>query len=374
MAFDYVRKNAHDYETVKKAYEDREAHSVYNKSQSVIDAERLRDEHAANKVADWTGGTYGEAVKNQLDKINNREKFTYDLNGDALYQQYKDQYMNQGKLAMQDAMGQAAAMTGGYGNSYAASVGNQAYQGYLQKLNDVVPELYQMAYNKYTQEGQDMKDMYSMLNNAYNTEYGEYRDKFTDWMNEQNRLDQNAYNEASMDWTKFSDNRNYFNSVYNTALDWATNDANTDYANQFAIYQQNVAEQQWAQQMAEQRAQQRTSGSGGSGGNSSKEKSVNLFTFMGVAKNGKYQFKDSNGKVYSYDKGINPYTGTRNGDASGGRTFSNGYQPNNIGGVKLKSTGQTDVVNGRTQTVWTTDGKTKYIWDGTQNKYLIYQG
>lgn len=253
MAFDYVRKNANDYETVKKAYADREANSVYNKSQSVIDAERLRDEHAANKVADWTGGTYGEALKNQLDKINNREKFTYDLNGDALYQQYKDQYMNQGKLAMQDAMGQASAMTGGYGNSYAASVGNQAYQGYLQKLNDVVPELYQMAYNKYTQEGQDMKDMYSMLNNAYNTEYGEHRDKVTDWTNEQNRLDQNAYNEASMDWTKFSDNRNYFNSVYNTALDWATNDANTDYANRFANYQQQVSEQQFAQQMAAQR-------------------------------------------------------------------------------------------------------------------------
>ncbi len=254
MAFNYTRKNAHDYEAVKKAYEDREAHSVYNKSQSVIEAERLRDEHAANKVADWTGGTYGEALKNQLDKINNREKFTYDLNGDALYQQYKDQYVNQGRLAMQDAMGQASAMTGGYGNSYAASVGNQAYQGYLQKLNDVVPELYQMAYNKYVQEGQDMKDVYSMLNNAYNTEYGEHRDKVADWTNEQNRLDQNAYNEASMDWTKFSDDRNYYNSRYNTALDWATNDANTDYANQFAIYQQQKADEQWAQEMAMQRA------------------------------------------------------------------------------------------------------------------------
>jgi hypothetical protein len=74
--------------------------------------------------------------------------FKYDLNGDALYQQYKDKYTQQGKLAMADAMGQASALTGGYGNSYAATVGNQAYQAYLGQLNDVIPELYQLAYDQ----------------------------------------------------------------------------------------------------------------------------------------------------------------------------------------------------------------------------------
>ena len=68
-----------------------------------------------------------------MDSILNREKFTYDLNGDALYQQYKDKYIQQGKMAMGDAIGQASAMTGGYGNSYAQSVGQQMYQKELQK-------------------------------------------------------------------------------------------------------------------------------------------------------------------------------------------------------------------------------------------------
>lgn len=74
--------------------------------------------------------------------------FNYDFNADALYQQYKDKYIQQGQLAMADTMGQAAAMTGGYGNSYAATVGNQAYQAQMQNLNDIVPELYNLAYSK----------------------------------------------------------------------------------------------------------------------------------------------------------------------------------------------------------------------------------
>ena len=82
---------------------------------------------------------YDEHLKTTLDSILNRKEFSYDLNGDALYQQYKDKYMTQGKLAMMDTMGQAAAMTGGYGNSYASTAGNQAYQTHLQQMNDVVP-------------------------------------------------------------------------------------------------------------------------------------------------------------------------------------------------------------------------------------------
>lgn len=97
------------------------------------------------------------------DKYTNRGPFSYDFNADALYQQYKDRYIQQGKMAMQDAMGQAAAMTGGYGNSYAATVGNQAYQQSLQQLNDVIPELYKLAYDRYNQEGQDMLNALGVL-------------------------------------------------------------------------------------------------------------------------------------------------------------------------------------------------------------------
>ena len=78
---------------------------------------------------------------------------------------------------MQDTMGQAQAMTGGYGNSYAQSVGQQSYQGYLQGLNDQVPNLYQMALNRYIQQGDQLKDQYSMLTAQEAQDYARWQDQ-----------------------------------------------------------------------------------------------------------------------------------------------------------------------------------------------------
>lgn len=113
-----------------------------------------------------------------LGKIKNYGDFSYDVNGDALYQQYKDKYIQQGKMAMADTMGQAAAMTGGYGNSYAQSVGQQVYQGELQKLNDIVPQLYQMALDRYTMGKEDLYNQYGLASTERQNEYGMYQDKY----------------------------------------------------------------------------------------------------------------------------------------------------------------------------------------------------
>ena len=119
-----------------------------------------------------------EWLNSLKDSIKNYGDFSYDVNSDALYQQYADQYMRQGKLASADVMGQAAAMTGGFGNSYAATVGNQAYQSYLQQLNDRVPELYQLALERYNMDKQDLYDQYGMLLSEYEREYGEHSDEY----------------------------------------------------------------------------------------------------------------------------------------------------------------------------------------------------
>ena len=111
-----------------------------------------------------------EALYNE---IMNREPFEYDVNGDALYQQYKDNYIQQGKMAMEDAMGQMSSLTGGYASSAAMSAGQQAYQGELSKINEVVPDLYQNALNKYMMEGEDLYNQYAMA-------YGQYRDDIED--------------------------------------------------------------------------------------------------------------------------------------------------------------------------------------------------
>lgn len=105
---------------------------------------------------------YDDEINSLLGKLLDREKFSYDASTDPLYQQYKTLYTQQGKTAMQDTMGQAAALTGGYGSSYSQAVGQQQYDAYLQKLNGVVPELYQLAYSQYQDEGDELKDQYNM--------------------------------------------------------------------------------------------------------------------------------------------------------------------------------------------------------------------
>lgn len=243
MAFSY--KNYTESDAVKKLREQASQYQTYKEAQSVVDSYNALKQKEANKIADWTGGTYGQSLKDQMDKINNRKQFTYDLNGDALYQQYKDQYMTQGRLASADAIGQASAMTGGYGNSYAATVGNQAYQGYLQKLNDVVPELYNMAYNRYQQEGQDMKDMLAMYESAYGREYGEHRDKVSDYNTELARLQDAYYNEKNFDYSKFSADRDFYNNAYTNERTYDYGQYTDAYNRALGEYQQDVAEQQW---------------------------------------------------------------------------------------------------------------------------------
>lgn len=169
-------------------------------------------------------GPYRSQWQTQLDdtmnKIMNREKFTYDLNGDALWNQYKDQYVTGGKMAMMDTMGQAAALTGGYGNSYAQGVGQQAYQGYLQGLNDKIPELYQMALDSYNREGDALLQQYGMMLDRENTDYGRWTDQRDyDYMVQQNQADRDyqaqrdaandAYRNQQFEYQQSTDQRNY---------------------------------------------------------------------------------------------------------------------------------------------------------------------
>lgn len=114
-------------------------------------------------------------LEDAIGKILDRKDFSYDLNGDALYQQYKDRYVQQGKMAMMDTLGQASSLTGGYGNSYAQGAGQQAYQSYLQGLTDKIPELYQLALDKYDREGQGLSQRYAMLGQLEGQDYDRYQ-------------------------------------------------------------------------------------------------------------------------------------------------------------------------------------------------------
>jgi hypothetical protein len=189
---------------------------VEPESGAVADAKRALSAHLRSSptyTSQWS-----KQIEGILGDIENRGKFTYDVNGDAFYQQYKDKFTKQGKLASADVMGQAAAMTGGYGNSYAATVGNQAYQAQLGNLNNIIPELYQMAYDRYEKEGQDLYNKYSLYADREKTEYNKYRDEVADWQNTASYL-QSAYDsERDLDYANWADNYSNAVSKYNALI------------------------------------------------------------------------------------------------------------------------------------------------------------
>ena len=209
-------------------------------------------------------GTFSSQYENQLNdvynQIMNRDKFTYDLNADALYNQYKDSYMKLGQTAMQDTMGQAAALTGGYGNPYAATAGNQAYQNYLSQLNDIVPDLYEQALNQYNSEGNDLLNKYNLANQAYQNDYSMYRDKVSDYQNDYNNA-YNAYiNERDFDYNDYANMLSYYQQKALEEQDqhnWQTEyDENVRQYNANMAYQKErdaVSDSQWAQQLAYQK-------------------------------------------------------------------------------------------------------------------------
>lgn len=157
----------------------------YSQSQDVTDAWNKVKDLEGSKPGDYVS-KYGDQIQALLDKILNRDPFKYDFNADPMYQMYKDRYLQQGRMAMQDTMGDAAALTGGYGNSYAATAGQQAYQSYLQGLNDRIPDLRDFAYNAWLNEGDRIRSNLSTLQGLDESDYARYRDTVGDYKDELN--------------------------------------------------------------------------------------------------------------------------------------------------------------------------------------------
>ena len=214
-------------------------YDAYQESDLVKQAQAMLQEQMANKPGAYTS-PWQDQLNEAINKILNREKFSYDLNGDALYKQYEDQFTTKGKMAMMDTIGQASAMTGGYGNSYAQSVGQQAYQEHLQQLNDKIPELYQLALNQYQMEGDEMYDQLAMLGTQEEQDYGRYRDTVSDFNTELDRL-QNQFNtERDYDYSKWADNRDFTYGQYSD-----------DRAYDYQVGRDQVTDSQWQKEFDE---------------------------------------------------------------------------------------------------------------------------
>ena len=138
---------------------------------------------------------YDNMIEDSLNKIINKEAFSYDFNADPLYQNYKDQYTKLGKEAAMNAAASVSGLTGGYGSSYGATAASQANQQYLTELNDKIPELYNAALQKYQMEVDNNYRQFNALQSEESRLYGQHRDDVSDYYSDWNALE-NGYSTA----------------------------------------------------------------------------------------------------------------------------------------------------------------------------------
>lgn len=208
----------------------------YVQSDAVTQAQQALQNQQANKP-----GAYQSQWQGQLDnlsgQIQNRPKFQYDVNADALYQQVAQNYMQQGQQAMMDTMGQAAALTGGYGNSYAQTAGQQQYNQHLLGLTEMVPQFQQMAMQQYQMEGDQLMDQYNLMAQQEEMAYSRYQDDLNRYYADLDRAQAAYDNERDYDYSRFSDERDFDYGKYMDDLNY-----------QYQVGRDQVADDQWNQQ------------------------------------------------------------------------------------------------------------------------------
>lgn len=106
-----------------------------------------------------------------------RPAFSYDPAADPLYRAAKDQYLRQGRRAMEDVLGRTAALSGGYASSYAQTQATQAYDDQLTRLASLLPDYYERARAAYDRETESLRDELGTAIGLYDKDYQLWLDK-----------------------------------------------------------------------------------------------------------------------------------------------------------------------------------------------------
>lgn len=205
---------------------------------------------------------YMDQIDFILGSINNRDDFSYDQASDPLYQQYKTMYTNNGNVAMRDTAGNAAALTGGYGNSYATTAASQVNNQYMGQLNEQALNIYDRAYQQYADETAGLYNQYGALTTAEDMAYQKYLQSYNQYNDNANRtLDvasdtiNYGINQENTDYSRYQNDLDQYN--YNNEVAQNQANRNSDVNQSQDNWQQefDTGNSQWEQSQAQSQAQ-----------------------------------------------------------------------------------------------------------------------
>lgn len=128
---------------------------------------------------------YDKKITSLLDRAENG-KMQYSVTDDPAYKALQNTYVNQGRTAMQNAVGEAVAATGGYGSTAAAAAGQAAYNQSLTELNGHVAGLYDAAAARFNNKQNllvTLADSYRQLDaQGWEQSYNEWNSKYNGYL------------------------------------------------------------------------------------------------------------------------------------------------------------------------------------------------
>ncbi len=169
---------------------------IPNQIDSVLDQINNFGSFSFDQDAPVYNNQYAEQQQALLDAIINRPDFSWSKEEDPQWSSYKKSYLREGDRATANALGQAAAASGGRPSTAAVTAATQAGDYYATQLNDIIPTLYQQAYDQYLNEyNMSLQDL-NAVNNQEQLDYAKYLDQLGQYNTDRNF----AYNQYLSDF------------------------------------------------------------------------------------------------------------------------------------------------------------------------------
>lgn len=323
----YKDKNGNAVDANGNQLGNKMVYSATPSAPATVNGDALAQQYKAPEMTQE--GLLGAYNENMNKYLNN--KFSYDFNADPVYQQYRDEYMRQGQLSAKNVSAQAAALTGGYGNSYGTVAAQSVMNQSLAQLNDIVPGLQNAAYSRYQDEQNKTLNLanqyYNMYNDAYNKDLADaqLRAQYMDFSGLNARgIDTSAYEEQLQKENEYND---WYRQYQQQQAQWAAEDRDT---------QAKATEWNQALQLANlghYGALERITGLDFS----SQAMQDKLETALLYAKNGKFDMLEEMGFPTEllraqYNANLLAAQGYGTGSGSGGSSTNGGYDYSGDGG------------------------------------------
>lgn len=177
----------------------------------VTEDKGISSDRAMDDIKKWQSqrpvlpvNTYGDDIRELIGDITGME-FNYNPKEDMAYKLISEENRKNARLAMEDAMGKASALTGGYANTFAEGAAQQAYGAEISKSIQYIPELYKAAYSRFDDERDSLFDAVNLLADLDAGEFDKYTALMKQYLSEGEMLFDNYEWQSKEEFDRFLD-------------------------------------------------------------------------------------------------------------------------------------------------------------------------